>query len=424
VTRQICLNAFDMNCVGHQSPSLWPHPRDRAWQYKDLEYWVDVARTLERGIFDSNFIADDIGYYDVYHGNACQALHQAAQLPVNDPIQFVSAKSLVTEYLGFSITASTGFERPSPFARHLSTDHHSKGRVGWNIVTSYLESGARNTGTDGLPRPGNRYDVADEYLEMIYRFLEGSWEDGAVLRDRQWRICTAAISRFGRRRFVSRMRRNSGRKCSASNGFGQTLTVSGSATFTDVEVDPRHIVRDEERSPYFRAFFKLVQLATLVGIARAAVHDVAQLVARRRRTHSHANGPVPAQDPQVLAVVGRARGAAYAGGAIVLQNAKAVQRAFEARSGGDAGAEQAAVAVAELELCQSLPLLSSLVLDVTTQLFDALDASATSRELGLDRYWRNARTLASHNPRIYKDRIVGDFAVNGTPPQWRIGLPS
>jgi alkylation response protein AidB-like acyl-CoA dehydrogenase len=210
------------------------------------------------------------------------------------------------------------------------------------------------------------------------------------------------------------------------NGFGQTLTASGSASFTDVEVDPRHIVHDKERPPYFPAFFQLVHLATLVGIARAAVHDVAQLVGRRKRTYSHANGPVSAQDPQVLAVVGRARGAAYAGGAIVLQNAKAVQRAFEARSGGDEAAEQAAVALAELELCQSLPLLSSLVLDATTQLFDALGASATSRELGLDRYWRNARTLASHNPRIYKDRIVGDFAVNGTPPplQWRIGLPS
>lgn len=70
-------------------------------------------------------------------------------------------------------------------------------------------------------------------------------------------------------------------------------------------------------------------------------------------------------------------------------------------------------------------MLSQLVLDATTQVFDALGASGSSRELSLDRYWRNARTLTSHNPRIYKDRIVGDFAVNGTvpPPQWRIGLP-
>src|SRR3954463_5689032 len=97
MTRQIRFNAFDMNCVGHQSPGLWAHPRDRSWQYKDLEYWVDVARILERGIFDGIFIADVIGYYDVYQGNAWHAIHQAAQIPVNDPMQLISAMSLVTE---------------------------------------------------------------------------------------------------------------------------------------------------------------------------------------------------------------------------------------------------------------------------------------------------------------------------------------
>lgn len=191
MTRQIRFNAFDMNCVGHQSPGLWAHPRDRSWQYKDLEYWTSVARILERGIFDGIFIADVIGYYDVYQGSAWHAIHQAAQIPVNDPIQLVSAMSLVTTHLGFGITASTGFEHPYPFARRLATaDHHSKGRIGWNIVTSYLESGARNTGTDGLPQHNNRYDVADEYLEVIYKLLEGSWEDGAVQRDRERRIFT------------------------------------------------------------------------------------------------------------------------------------------------------------------------------------------------------------------------------------------
>lgn len=191
MTRQIRFNAFDMNCVGHQSPGLWAHPRDRSWQYKDLEYWTDVARILERGVFDGIFIADVIGYYDVYQGSAWHAIHQAAQIPVNDPIQLVSAMSLVTEHLGFGITASTGFEHPYTFARRLATaDHHSKGRLGWNIVTSYLESGARNTGTAGLPRHDNRYDVADEYLEVIYKLLQGSWEDGAVLRDRARRVFT------------------------------------------------------------------------------------------------------------------------------------------------------------------------------------------------------------------------------------------
>jgi alkylation response protein AidB-like acyl-CoA dehydrogenase len=209
------------------------------------------------------------------------------------------------------------------------------------------------------------------------------------------------------------------------DGFGQILTVSGTATFRDVTVEPQHLVRDDARPKYFPAFFQLVQLATLVGIGRAASADVERLVAERRRTYTHANGPRPAQDPQVLQIVGRVRGAVYGAGAIVLRAAEAVQRAFDAHRNGQLEAEDRAVAIAELEASQSLTVVSDLILGALTLLFDALGASATSRRHSLDRYWRNARTLASHNPRIYKDRIVGDFGVNGAvpPPQWRIGLP-
>jgi alkanesulfonate monooxygenase SsuD/methylene tetrahydromethanopterin reductase-like flavin-dependent oxidoreductase (luciferase family) len=64
MSREIRFNAFDMNCVGHQSPGLWAHPRDRSWQYKDLEYWTDLAKILERGKFDGLFVADVLGIYD------------------------------------------------------------------------------------------------------------------------------------------------------------------------------------------------------------------------------------------------------------------------------------------------------------------------------------------------------------------------
>lgn len=191
MTRQIRFNAFDMNCVGHQSPGLWAHPRDRSWQYKDLEYWTDLARTLERGVFDGIFIADVVGYYDVYKGSNYHAIHQAAQIPVNDPLQLAAPIALATEHLGIGITASTSFEHPYTFARRLSTaDHHTKGRVGWNIVTSYLESGAKNIGQGGLRRHDNRYEVASEYVEVLYKLWEGSWEEGAVVRDSDRRIFT------------------------------------------------------------------------------------------------------------------------------------------------------------------------------------------------------------------------------------------
>ncbi|WP_079435009.1 LLM class flavin-dependent oxidoreductase [Zoogloea sp. LCSB751] len=189
MSKTIRFNAFEMNCVGHQSPGLWTHPRDRSWQYKDLEYWTDLAKILERGFFDAVFIADVVGYYDVYKGDNYHALHQGVQIPVSDPLQLAAPIAMVTEHLGIGITASTSFEHPYTFARRLATaDHHTKGRVGWNIVTSYLESGARNVGEGGLRRHDNRYEVAAEYVEVLYKLLEGSWEDGAVLRDKASRV--------------------------------------------------------------------------------------------------------------------------------------------------------------------------------------------------------------------------------------------
>lgn len=189
MTRQIHFNAFEMNCVAHQSPGLWTYPGDRSWQYKDVEYWQDLARILERGFFDGVFIADVIGYYDVYNGKNDDAIREGAQIPVNDPLQLAVPIALASEHLGIGITASTSFEHPYTFARRLSTaDHLTKGRVGWNIVTSYLESGAKNVGEAGLRRHDNRYEVANEYLEVVYKLLEGSWEDDAVVRDRERRI--------------------------------------------------------------------------------------------------------------------------------------------------------------------------------------------------------------------------------------------
>ncbi|UGQ28452.1 LLM class flavin-dependent oxidoreductase [Acinetobacter calcoaceticus] len=186
MTKKISFNAFEMNCIVHQSPGLWRHPQDRSVEYKDLEYWTDLAQILERGFFDGIFIADVLGIYDVYHQSAEHALTGAVQVPVNDPLQIVPAMAAVTKHLGFGVTTSISFEHPYPFARRISTlDHLTKGRVGWNIVTSYLESGSKNLGLKTQVNHDNRYDIADEYLEVLYKLWEGSWEEGSVLRDRE-----------------------------------------------------------------------------------------------------------------------------------------------------------------------------------------------------------------------------------------------
>ena len=183
--KEIRLNAFDMSCVVHQSPGLWTHPRDRSLGYNTLDYWVDLARIAERGLFDAVFIADVLGIYDVYRGGATTALEHAVQVPVNDPMMSISAMAAATEHLGFGVTCGISYEHPYPFARRMSTlDPLTRGRIGWNIVTGYLDSAARGMGEPGQTEHDTRYDMAEDYMEVVYKLWEGSWEDGAVLRDR------------------------------------------------------------------------------------------------------------------------------------------------------------------------------------------------------------------------------------------------
>ncbi|PAU58465.1 LLM class flavin-dependent oxidoreductase [Pseudomonas indica] len=189
--KQLRLNAFDMNCIGHINHGLWTHPRDRSTEFGSLAYWTELARLLERGLFDGLFIADILGVYDVYQGSIDLPLKEAIQLPVNDPLLLASALLGATTHLGFGVTANLSHEPPYLFARRLSTlDHLSQGRIGWNIVTGYLDSAARAMGQNGLVEHDRRYDQADEYLEVLYKLWEGSWEDDAVLADRAARIHT------------------------------------------------------------------------------------------------------------------------------------------------------------------------------------------------------------------------------------------
>lgn len=191
MAKQIRLNAFAMNCVAHQSPGLWTHPRDRTAEYNRLPYWIDLAKTLERGRFDGLFLADVLGVYDVYGNSPDAALRNAAQTPSNEPLLLLSAMAAVTQNLGFGVTSNLSFEPPYPFARRMSTlDHLTEGRIGWNVVTGYLDSAARGAGKEKQTGHDDRYDIADEYMEVVYKLWEGSWEDDAVQRDRKRGIFT------------------------------------------------------------------------------------------------------------------------------------------------------------------------------------------------------------------------------------------
>ncbi len=184
-SREIRFNAFDMNTVGHIQQGLWTHPRDQSHRYNELQYWTDYARRLEAGLFDGIFFADVVGVNDVYGGSIDAALSGAVQLPVNDPMLLVPAMAAVTQHLSFGITANLTYEPPFLFARRMSTlDHLTGGRIGWNIVTGYLDSAAKAIGLDAVAAHDDRYDLADEYMQLVYRLWEESWDDDAVVFDR------------------------------------------------------------------------------------------------------------------------------------------------------------------------------------------------------------------------------------------------
>jgi len=184
-TKRIRLNAFDMTCAGHLSPGLWRHPEDRSTEFATLRYWQDLARLLEGAKFDGIFIADVLGIYDVFEGRAAAAINDGAQVPVGDPLLLVPAMAAVTEHLGFGVTVSLTYEQPYKLARQFGTlDHLTGGRIAWNVVTSYLQSAAVNLGLEQQIPHDQRYVIAEEYMEVCYKLWESSWEEDAVVLDR------------------------------------------------------------------------------------------------------------------------------------------------------------------------------------------------------------------------------------------------
>ncbi|MBO1751587.1 LLM class flavin-dependent oxidoreductase [Actinotalea sp. BY-33] len=184
MTKQIHVNAFEMATPGHINHGLWRVPGNRRTQYKDLGYWTDLAQLLERGLFDAVFLADVVGTYTTYRGDRRAALKAGMQVPNIDPAFVVPAMAAVTRHLGFAVTSSTSYEPPFSHARRLSTlDHLTGGRLAWNVVTGYLPDAARNYGLPEQVKHDERYAIAEEYLEVVYRLLESSWEDDAVVLD-------------------------------------------------------------------------------------------------------------------------------------------------------------------------------------------------------------------------------------------------
>ncbi len=181
---RLLFSAFNEYVLSHHDHGSWSLPGARQLELNDVDYWVGLAKTLERGKFDFFFFADVLAPYDRYQGSRDAAIRTGMQTPVNDPGELIPILAYATEHLGFVLTQNILQEHPYAFARKITTlDHLSRGRIAWNIVTSFLGGAGRNLGLGGLPSHEDRYARAEEFVEVAYRLWEASWEDDAVVRD-------------------------------------------------------------------------------------------------------------------------------------------------------------------------------------------------------------------------------------------------
>lgn len=197
------------------------------------------------------------------------------------------------------------------------------------------------------------------------------------------------------------------------DGFGQPLTGTGTAIFTDVPVESENIIQRKVASTLEPAFFQLCLLSVLVGIGKAARNEAASIVAQRTRTFNTGSGSLFKDDPQIQELVGRLAANVFAAESIVITAARELDAALDPQLGLD---PDAAYLRAELAVQQAHVATPKLILDATSELFDVTGASAVSTSKSLDRFWRNARTVATHNPVAFKARSVGDYFINGTIP--------
>ena len=185
--KKISFNLLDMPTVSHNNYGLWAHPSNQKYAgYKTIDFWMDFAKQCERARFDTLFLADAIGVAAGYGGNNDIAIREGMHVPSIDPFLPLVAMAASTRNLGVAATCSTTYEQPFHLARRMSSlDHLTNGRVGVNIVTSYMPNANENFGVDpNRYTHDERYDVADDFMEACYKLWEGSWEEDAVLCDK------------------------------------------------------------------------------------------------------------------------------------------------------------------------------------------------------------------------------------------------
>ena len=181
MNKRLIFNCFSMNVLSHIWHGTWRHPDNKQIGFNDLDTWIELAELAEKSCFDAIFLADVIGVDPSYNEAWDMYIEQGIHMPCNDSMSLCAALVGRTKNLGLVFTSSILSEHPFSFARKVSTlDHLSKGRVGWNIVTSVSNNAAQNFGLDKLVAHDERYAWAEEYMEVVYKLWEGSWDEGAI----------------------------------------------------------------------------------------------------------------------------------------------------------------------------------------------------------------------------------------------------
>jgi FMN-dependent oxidoreductase (nitrilotriacetate monooxygenase family) len=174
---------FIQHGVNSHATGMWRHPKDKInWDWSRPPYWQHMAQTMERGLFDAMFIADELAPYNNYQDSSDASVRYAVQCPTHEPSTIVPIITTATKHLGVGVTLSTAFEHPYSMVRRLSSlDHLSNGRIAWNIVSSYSKSEWDAYGQEMTERSG-RYERMEEYMELCYQLWD-SWAEDSIVAD-------------------------------------------------------------------------------------------------------------------------------------------------------------------------------------------------------------------------------------------------
>jgi len=179
------LLGFVQHGINSHATGMWRHSRDKVnWDWRKPEYWQHMGRTMERGLFDAMFIADELAPYNNYEQSSDATVKYAVQCPTHEPSTIVPIITGATKHLGVGVTLSTAFEHPYSMVRRLSSlDHLSSGRVAWNVVSSYSKSEWDAYGEPMTDR-SRRYERMEEYLSLCYELWD-SWDEDAIVADKE-----------------------------------------------------------------------------------------------------------------------------------------------------------------------------------------------------------------------------------------------